>query len=149
MSHNGPEKLVCIHLHNDYSGSPYVLSQVIDTLLSNKYLPEIDLHVGSGSDGFLSRFESNTDTIPFGLACCRAAPTRNGNHARVRVARSSIVAIFAHKDEREQIEVPPFELQTKRRSAQRAQIRAQRHRWRWRRRGRPREHAQRVAFRAV
>ena len=62
MSHNGPAKLVCIHLLNDYSGSPYVLSQVIDTLLSNKYPPEIDLHVGSGSDGFLSPFKSNTDT---------------------------------------------------------------------------------------
>ena len=62
MSHDGPAKLVCIHLLNDYSGSPYVLSQVIYTLLSHKYPPEIDLYVGSGSDGFLSAFESKTDT---------------------------------------------------------------------------------------
>jgi glycosyltransferase involved in cell wall biosynthesis len=62
MSQDGPSKLVCIHLLNDYSGSPYVLSQVIDILLSNKYSPEIDLHVGSGSDGFLSALDTETDT---------------------------------------------------------------------------------------
>ena len=62
MSNDRPSKLVCIHLLNDYSGSPYVLSQVIDTVLSSNNPPEIDLHVGSGSNGFLSHFDCMTDT---------------------------------------------------------------------------------------
>lgn len=62
MIRDEQKKIVFVHLLNDYSGSPFVLSQVIKTLLSSKCSPEIDLYVGSGGEGFLSAFENYTNT---------------------------------------------------------------------------------------
>lgn len=45
------KKVICIHLLNDFSGSPFVLSQVID--IFNKHNFEVDLYT-SNSDGFLN-----------------------------------------------------------------------------------------------
>lgn len=46
------KKIVCIHLLNDYSGSPLVLSQVIKGFKKNGY--QIDLYTSNnGSQGFL------------------------------------------------------------------------------------------------
>ncbi len=46
------EKIVFIHLLNDYSGSPKVLSQVIKACQKNGH--EVELYTGTGDDGFLS-----------------------------------------------------------------------------------------------
>ena len=46
------KKIVFIHLLNDYSGSPKVLSQVIKACQKNGY--ETELYTGQGEDGFLS-----------------------------------------------------------------------------------------------
>lgn len=45
------KKIVCIHLLNDYSGSPLVLSEVINGLLENNY--SVDLYT-SKTEGFLN-----------------------------------------------------------------------------------------------
>jgi glycosyltransferase involved in cell wall biosynthesis len=50
------KKIVCIHLLNDYSGSPLVLSEVINGLLENNY--SVDLYT-SRTKGFLSIDEIN------------------------------------------------------------------------------------------
>jgi len=46
------KKVIFIHLLNDYSGSPKVLSQVIDTVQKNGY--EVELYTGKSDDGFLT-----------------------------------------------------------------------------------------------
>jgi glycosyltransferase involved in cell wall biosynthesis len=46
------QKIIFIHLLNDYSGSPKVLSQVIEAAKCHGY--EIDLYTSKGSEGFLS-----------------------------------------------------------------------------------------------
>ena len=50
------KKIVCIHLLNDFSGSPFVLSQSINILSENKYI--VDLYT-SNTEGFLSDTKSN------------------------------------------------------------------------------------------
>ncbi len=51
---NQHKKIIFIHLLNDYSGSPKVLSQVINTFKKNNF--DIELYTGKGGDGFLSHF---------------------------------------------------------------------------------------------
>ncbi|RLA52865.1 MAG: glycosyl transferase family 1 [Gammaproteobacteria bacterium] len=51
------KKIVCVHLLNDYSGSPKVLSQVISA--SHSAGCEVDLYTGSGEEGFLSGLTDN------------------------------------------------------------------------------------------
>lgn len=46
------KKLVFVHLLNDYSGSPKVLTQVINAVNGSSY--SVDLYVGNSSEGFLS-----------------------------------------------------------------------------------------------
>ena len=46
------KKVIFVHLLNDYSGSPKVLSQVIDTVQKNGY--EVELYTGKSDDGFLT-----------------------------------------------------------------------------------------------
>lgn len=46
------KKIIFVHLLNDYSGSPKVLSQVIKSARENGF--EIELYTGKGDDGFLS-----------------------------------------------------------------------------------------------
>ena len=41
------KKLVCVHLLNDFSGSPKVLSQVINAVSESNY--EVDLYAGNAS----------------------------------------------------------------------------------------------------
>lgn len=50
------KKIVCIHLYNDFSGSPFVLSQSINILSKNNYI--VDLYT-SDTEGFLSDTKSN------------------------------------------------------------------------------------------
>jgi glycosyltransferase involved in cell wall biosynthesis len=45
-------KCIFVHILNDYSGSPKVLSQVIKAVQKNGY--ELDLYTGKSKDGFLS-----------------------------------------------------------------------------------------------
>ena len=47
-------KIIFVHLLNDYSCSPHVLSQIIDATVLNKDVPAVELYLGSGGDGFLS-----------------------------------------------------------------------------------------------
>ena len=54
------KKVVCIHLYNDFSGSPFVLSQSINTLSKNNY--EVDLYT-SNTEGFLTDTESNKFSV--------------------------------------------------------------------------------------
>lgn len=49
---NGNKKIICVHLLNDYSGSPKVLSQVIDVFNDNNI--EVELLTGGNGEGFLS-----------------------------------------------------------------------------------------------
>ena len=51
------KKIIFIHLLNDYSGSPKVLSQVIKVAQKNNY--EVELLTGQGSAGFLSDLTKN------------------------------------------------------------------------------------------
>jgi len=46
------KKIVCIHLLNDYSGSPLVLSQSIKGMIDEGYA--VDIYTNKHSDGFLS-----------------------------------------------------------------------------------------------
>lgn len=48
-----PKKFIFVHLLNDYSGSPHVLSQVIDVVISGKCVDDVKLYLGSHGDGFL------------------------------------------------------------------------------------------------
>ncbi|MBT3920025.1 MAG: glycosyltransferase family 4 protein [Flavobacteriales bacterium] len=57
------KKLVCVHLLNDFSGSPKVLSQVINAVIESNY--EVDLYVGNASEGFLSKTDANTFTYSY------------------------------------------------------------------------------------
>jgi L-malate glycosyltransferase len=50
------KKIIFTHLLNDYSGSPKVLSQVINAVQKNKC--EVELYTGKGKDGFLSGLTS-------------------------------------------------------------------------------------------
>jgi len=50
------KKIVCIHLFNDFSGSPFVLSQSINSLIKNNY--EVDLYT-SNTEGFLTHIKAN------------------------------------------------------------------------------------------
>ena len=56
-------KVIFVHLLNDYSGSPNVLSQVIDATLLNEDVSEVELYVGSSGIGFLSDKECVTETF--------------------------------------------------------------------------------------
>ncbi len=47
-------KIICVHLFNNYSGSPKVLAQIINSLLSKGY--DIDL-ITNRTEGFLSNIE--------------------------------------------------------------------------------------------
>lgn len=49
---NGNKKIVCIHLLNDFSGSPKVLSQVINAFKNNDV--DVELLTGGNGEGFLS-----------------------------------------------------------------------------------------------
>lgn len=51
------KKIVCVHLLNDYSGSPLILSMVIKGFLISGY--EVDLITSSGKQGFLSGLNVN------------------------------------------------------------------------------------------
>ena len=51
------KNIVFCHLLNDYSGSPKVLSQVIQACQNNEY--GIELYTGRSEDGFLSNITSN------------------------------------------------------------------------------------------
>lgn len=57
------KKLVCVHLLNDFSGSPKVLSQVINAVSESNY--DVDLYVGNASEGFLSKTAANTFTYRY------------------------------------------------------------------------------------
>ena len=48
------KKVIFVHLLNSFSGSPNVLSQVIDATLLNKDVSDVELYIGSVGDGFLS-----------------------------------------------------------------------------------------------
>jgi len=52
-----PKKIIFIHLLNDYSGSPKVLSQVINSIKKEDY--EIALYTGKSEEGFLSGLTDN------------------------------------------------------------------------------------------
>jgi glycosyltransferase involved in cell wall biosynthesis len=60
------KKLVCAHLLNDFSGSPKVLSQVINLVSESNY--EVDLYAGNASEGFLSKTAANTFTYRYNLS---------------------------------------------------------------------------------
>ena len=51
------EKIVCVHLLNDFSGSPLVFSNVINGLRDHGI--ECDLHTCGGREGFLSDLDVN------------------------------------------------------------------------------------------
>lgn len=57
------KKLVCAHLLNDYSGSPKVLSQVINAV--GEHNSDTDLYVGNASEGFLSHTNATTFTYAY------------------------------------------------------------------------------------
>jgi len=57
------KKLVCVHLLNDFSGSPKVLSQVISAVSDRNYT--VDLYVGNASEGFLSNTAASTFTYAY------------------------------------------------------------------------------------
>ena len=50
------KKIIFIHLLNDYSGSPKVLSQVVNIAKKNGY--EFELYTGKSENGFLSGLAS-------------------------------------------------------------------------------------------
>lgn len=57
------KKLVFAHLLNDFSGSPKVLSQVINAVNATSY--SADLYVGNSSKGFLSNTTADTFTYSY------------------------------------------------------------------------------------
>ncbi len=57
-------KVVCVHLLNDYSGSPLVLSQVVKGFVDSGY--EVDLYTAHNGEGFLSDLEGvNYQYLPY------------------------------------------------------------------------------------
>jgi glycosyltransferase involved in cell wall biosynthesis len=56
------KKVVCVHLLNNYSGSPLVMKQVIDVLMKNGR--EVDLYC-SNTAGFLSETKANRYSINY------------------------------------------------------------------------------------
>ena len=54
-------KIVCIHLFNDRSGSPKVLSQTIEALKKNGF--DTELITSSHKDGFLSNIADTHKTL--------------------------------------------------------------------------------------
>jgi glycosyltransferase involved in cell wall biosynthesis len=54
------KKIVCIHLLNDYSGSPFVFKQAIDVFSNNSW--DVDLYTND-TIGFLSEVEANKFSI--------------------------------------------------------------------------------------
>jgi len=48
------KKIICIHLLNDYSGSPFILSQTIQSLQKNSYIVEL---FTNDTEGFLSNLD--------------------------------------------------------------------------------------------
>ncbi len=56
------QKIIFVHLLNDYSGSPRVLSQIIDATMANKDVTEVELYLGSDGAGFLSNKDCVTYT---------------------------------------------------------------------------------------
>lgn len=56
------QKIIFVHLLNDYSGSPRVLSQIIDATMANKDVTEVELYLGSDGAGFLSNKDCETYT---------------------------------------------------------------------------------------
>jgi len=62
------KKIVCIHLYNDFSGSPFVLSQSIDILSKNNYI--VDVYT-SDTEGFLSDTKSNKFKVFYKRSNCK------------------------------------------------------------------------------
>ena len=56
------KKIICVHLYNDFSGSPLVLANVIKGFLKNG--KEVII-VSSDSDGFLSDLPAKKERIPY------------------------------------------------------------------------------------
>ena len=56
------QKIIFVHLLNDYSGSPHVLSQIIDATVVNKDVAAVELYLGSDGTGFLSNKDCVTHT---------------------------------------------------------------------------------------
>ena len=57
------KKLIAVHLLNDFSGSPKVLSQVISAVADNNF--KVVLFVGNSSQGFLSKTAADTFTYEY------------------------------------------------------------------------------------
>ncbi len=57
------KKVVAIHLLNDFSGSPLILSSVLQGFRSNGI--EVDLFTNKGSDGFLSGLDVNYNLLVY------------------------------------------------------------------------------------
>lgn len=57
MSKKNPRKIIFVHLLNDFSGSPKVLSQVIQAVQSKNV--DIELYTGNRTPGFLSNLTEN------------------------------------------------------------------------------------------
>lgn len=57
------KKLIAVHLLNDFSGSPKVLSQVISAVADNNF--KVVLFVGNSSQGFLSKTAAETFTYAY------------------------------------------------------------------------------------
>ena len=57
------KKLIAVHLLNDFSGSPKVLSQVISAVSEANF--KVVLFIGSSSKGFLSKTASDTHTYAY------------------------------------------------------------------------------------
>ena len=60
---NDVKKIVCVHLFNDFSGSPLILSEVIKGLGKEGF--QIDLFTSAGTKGFLSNLNVNYKKIPY------------------------------------------------------------------------------------
>ena len=84
-------KIVFVHLLNDYSGSPKVLSQVIKIVKRHNY--EAILYINKGSKGFLSDMDIPTFYFPYRY--------RNNRFSTLlELIRSQIIlffALFKHK----------------------------------------------------
>lgn len=65
------QKIIFVHLLNDYSGSPRVLSQIIDATKANKDVTEVELYLGSDGTGFLS----NKDCVTYKYFYRRSSKT--------------------------------------------------------------------------
>jgi len=56
-------KVVCVHLLNDYSGSPLVFSEAIKGLVASGH--KVDLYTSHGTEGFLTGLPVRTITFPY------------------------------------------------------------------------------------